>query len=86
MVAEHSLSASDLIYPVFILMGKNRREPVESMPGIERMSIDLLLYEADYLAKLGVPAIALFPVIPKEFKTACASEAFNPEEIGRAHV
>ncbi|ODP98140.1 MULTISPECIES: porphobilinogen synthase [Salinivibrio] len=81
MVAEHSLSASDLIYPIFVLMGKNRREPVASMPGIERLSIDLLLHEADYLAKLGVPAIALFPVIPKEFKTSCASEAFNPEGL-----
>ncbi len=81
LVAEHTLSANDLIYPVFVLMGKNRREPVASMPGIERLSIDLLLHEADYLAKLGVPAIALFPVIPKDAKTLCASEAFKYRKV-----
>ncbi len=81
LVSEHQLLASDLIYPMFILMGKNRRESIDSMPGIERMSIDLMLYEAEYLAKLGVPAIALFPVIPQEFKTANAEEAHNPEGL-----
>lgn len=81
LVAENSLSASDLIYPMFVLMGKNRREPIESMPGIERLSIDELLYEAEYLAKLGVPAIAIFPVVPQEFKSANAHEAYNPEGL-----
>lgn len=81
LVAENQLSVNDLIYPVFVLMGKNRREPIESMPGIERLSIDELLYEAEYLAKLGVPAIALFPVVSKEFKTADAQEAYNPEGL-----
>ncbi|WP_434357593.1 porphobilinogen synthase [Parasalinivibrio latis] len=81
LMAENTLTASDLIYPMFILMGKNRREPVESMPGIERLSIDLMLYEAEYLAKLGVPAIALFPVVPQEFKSICAAEAHNPEGL-----
>ncbi len=81
LMAENTLTASDLIYPMFILMGKNRREPIESMPGIERLSIDLMLYEAEYLAKLGVPAIALFPVVPQEFKSANADEAHNPEGL-----
>ncbi|WP_028024248.1 porphobilinogen synthase [Enterovibrio calviensis] len=81
LVAENQLSASDLIYPMFVLMGKNRREPIESMPGIERLSIDLMLYEAEYLAKLGVAAIALFPVVPKEFKSSSADEAHNPEGL-----
>ncbi|PMN69035.1 porphobilinogen synthase [Enterovibrio norvegicus] len=81
LMAENQLSASDLIYPMFILMGKNRRESIESMPGIERLSIDLMLYEAEYLATLGVPAIALFPVVPKEFKSTDANEAHNPEGL-----
>ena len=81
LVAEQQLSVNDLIYPMFILMGKNRKEPIDSMPGIERLSIDLMLYEAEYLAQLGVPAIALFPVVPQELKTANAEEAFNPEGL-----
>ncbi|HBV76450.1 MULTISPECIES: porphobilinogen synthase [Vibrio] len=81
LVAENSVSANDLIYPMFVLMGKNRREPVESMPGVERLSIDLLLEEADYLSKLGVPAIALFPVVNQDVKSLCATEAYNPEGL-----
>ncbi len=81
LIAENQLSVSDLIYPMFILMGKARREPVASMPGIERLSIDLMLEEAQYLANLGVPAIALFPVITQDAKSLCASEAFNPEGL-----
>lgn len=81
LVAEQQLSVNDLIYPMFILMGKNRKEPIDSMPGIERLSIDLMLYEAEYLAQLGVPAIALFPVVPQELKTTNAEEAFNPEGL-----
>lgn len=81
LIAENTLSASDLIYPVFVLMGKNRRESVESMPGVERLSIDLLLYEAEALAELGIPAIALFPVVAQDVKTSCASESFNPEGL-----
>ncbi|GAL12812.1 porphobilinogen synthase [Vibrio astriarenae] len=79
LMAENQLSASDLIYPMFILMGKDRRESIESMPGIERLSIDLMLEEAKYLAELGVPAIALFPVVNQDAKTLCAAESFNPE-------
>ncbi|WP_456296512.1 porphobilinogen synthase [Vibrio sp. AK197] len=81
LVAENQLSVSDLIYPMFILMGKNRREEVESMPGVERLSIDLMLEEALYLANLGVPAIALFPVVTQEAKSLCATEAYNAEGL-----
>nr|WP_086939258.1 porphobilinogen synthase [Thaumasiovibrio occultus] len=81
LTAEHRLDASDLIYPMFILLGKNRREAVESMPGIERLSIDLMLEEAEYLASLGVPAIALFPVVTQDFKSEMAEEAYNPEGL-----
>lgn len=81
LVAENKVSVDDLIYPMFVLMGKNRREAVESMPGVERLSIDLLLEEADYLSKLGVPAIALFPVVNQDVKSLCATEAYNPEGL-----
>ncbi len=81
LMAENHLQASDLIYPIFILMGKNRRESVDSMPGVDRLSIDLMLHEAEYLASLGVPAIALFPVVTQDFKSNCASEAHNPEGL-----
>ncbi|MBD1577268.1 porphobilinogen synthase [Vibrio sp. S11_S32] len=81
LVAENKVSVDDLIYPMFVLMGKNRREAVESMPGVDRLSIDLLLEEADYLAKLGVPAIALFPVVSQDVKSLCAAEAYNPEGL-----
>ncbi|MGX9418598.1 porphobilinogen synthase [Vibrio sp. RC27] len=81
LVSENQISVSDLIYPMFILMGKDRRERVESMPGIERLSIDLMLEEAQYLAQLGVPTIALFPVVGQEVKSLDAVEAYNPEGL-----
>lgn len=81
LVAENQLSVNDLIYPMFILMGKDRREAVDSMPDIERLSIDLMLEEALHLANLGVPAIALFPVVNQDAKSLCASEAYNPEGL-----
>ncbi|WED21902.1 porphobilinogen synthase [Vibrio sp. JC009] len=81
LMAENQLSVNDLIYPMFILMGKNRREAVESMPGIERVSIDLLIEEAQLLAGLGVPAIALFPVVNQDVKSLNAEEAYNPEGL-----
>ena len=86
MVAENTLTAKDLIYPMFVLEGKNRTETVASMPGIERLSIDLLLKEAEQLVELGVPAIALFPVTPVELKSDCASEAFNPQGLAQKAV
>lgn len=81
LMAENTLTVNDLIYPMFILMGKDRRETVDSMPGIERLSIDLMLEEAEELANLGVPAIAIFPVVNQDAKSVCASEAFNPEGL-----
>lgn len=81
LMAENQLSADDLIYPMFILMGKDRREAVESMPGVERLSIDLMLEEALYLANLGVPAIALFPVVNQDAKSLCATEAYNSDGL-----
>ncbi|MBF9001972.1 porphobilinogen synthase [Vibrio nitrifigilis] len=81
LIAENTLTVSDLIYPVFVLMGKGRREEVESMPGVDRLSIDLLIEEAQYLANLGVPALALFPVVNQDVKTLDAAEAYNPEGL-----
>ncbi len=86
MVAENTLSTSDLIYPMFILEGKNRREAIPSMPGIERMSIDLLLEEAKELVELGVPAIAIFPVTPMDLKSECASEAYCEQGLAQKAV
>jgi len=76
-MAESTLSAADLIYPVFLLEGENRIEPVSSLPGINRQSLDHLLEEAERCVSLGIPAIALFPVISQSLKTPGAEEAFN---------
>ena len=81
MMRETSLTVADLIYPVFIIEGDNRREPVPAMPGIERLSIDLLLDEARTCAQLEIPALALFPVTPEERKTADGREAWNPDGL-----
>ena len=81
LVRENRLSADDLIYPVFVLEGKNRTEPVASMPGIVRQTLDKLLYQAEQCVKLGIPAIALFPVIAQKLKTLEAKEAFNPRGL-----
>jgi porphobilinogen synthase len=81
MVRENHLSPADLIYPVFVLDGKGQREAIPSMPGIERLSVDLLVTQAKELWSLGVPAIALFPVIPKELKSIMAEEAHNPDGL-----
>ncbi|MCU5781606.1 delta-aminolevulinic acid dehydratase [Alcanivorax balearicus MACL04] len=81
MMRESVLTPSDLIYPVFIIEGENRTEAVASMPGVERMSIDLLCREAEQLAALGVPAMALFPSTPAEAKSLDAAEAWNPDGL-----
>jgi porphobilinogen synthase len=86
LVAENSLTASDLIYPMFVLEGVNKKEVVSSMPGVERLSIDLLVKEAHELVELGIPAIALFPVTPIQAKSLCASEAYNPEGLAQKAV
>ena len=81
LVAENTLTANDLIYPVFIIEGENHREPVPSMPKVERLTIDQLLIEAGLLVKYGVPVIALFPVVEQEKKSLMADEAFNPNGL-----
>ncbi|MES2919275.1 MAG: porphobilinogen synthase [Pseudomonadota bacterium] len=86
LVRENVLTAADLICPVFVLEGVNRREAIASMPGVERLSIDLLVQEAEVLAALGVPAIALFPVTPPEAKSLMAEEAWNPEGLAQRAV
>lgn len=86
LMRETVLTPADLIWPVFVLDGDNRRVQVESMPGVERLSIDLLLEAAAELRDLGVPAIALFPVTPQECKSAGAEEAWNPEGLAQRAV
>lgn len=86
LVRETVLTASDFIYPLFVLEGANRREPIISMPGIERLSIDLLVREAEILAALGIPAVALFPVTPPEAKSLGAEAAWSPEGLAQRAV
>jgi porphobilinogen synthase len=81
MVREHRLAADDFIYPVFVLDGARREEPVASLPGVTRKSLDLLFREAEQCLALGVPAIALFPVIPTEQKSEDAAQAWHPEGL-----
>ncbi len=83
LMRENTLTVDDLIYPVFVHEGSNRAEPIPSMPGIDRLSIDLLCREAEELARLGVPAMALFPVTPVERKSLDAAEAWNPEALAQ---
>jgi porphobilinogen synthase len=86
LMREHRLTTDDLIYPVFILEGERRREPIASMPGIDRLSIDELLFEAAEIHELGIPAIALFPVTPPEKKSEDAHEAYNPQGLAQRAV
>ena len=86
LVRETVLTTADLIQPLFVIEGWNQREPVASMPGVERLSIDQLLREAETLATLGVPAVALFPVTPPEAKSLDATEAYNPEGLAQRAV
>jgi len=81
LMCEHTLTANDLIYPVFVLDGQNKRESVASMPGVERLSLDLLLPVAEDCMQLGIPALALFPVIGSDLKTLGAEEALNPDGL-----
>ncbi len=81
LMRESVLTADDLIYPVFVLDGKNRTEKVPSMPGVERMTIDRLLRLAESCLKLRVPALALFPVIDQKLKTLDGREAYNPRGL-----
>jgi porphobilinogen synthase len=86
LMRETVLSVDDLIYPVFVLDGKGRREAVASMPGIERFSIDLLLEHLSEVVAAGVPAVALFPVTAPESKSDDAREAYNPEGVAQQTV
>ncbi|PCI62486.1 MAG: porphobilinogen synthase [Gammaproteobacteria bacterium] len=86
LMAENQLTVNDLIYPVFVLEGENKREAIASMPGIERKSIDLLLAEAQELVDLGIPAIAIFPVTPANKKSLMAEEAYNPNGLAQRTV
>jgi porphobilinogen synthase len=86
MMRETVLTPDDLIYPVFVLEGSGQREPVKSMPGVERLSIDLLLEDAIEVQRLGIPAMALFPVTPMEVKSLDAREAFNPDGLAQRAV
>ncbi|MCK4865394.1 MAG: porphobilinogen synthase [Gammaproteobacteria bacterium] len=86
LMRENALSADDLIYPVFILEGKGKREEVASMPGVERVSLDELLKDAKEIVALGIPAIAIFPVTPAEAKSLDAAEAYNPDGLAQRAV
>ncbi|MBK9444947.1 MAG: porphobilinogen synthase [Betaproteobacteria bacterium] len=81
LMRENALTPDDFIYPVFVLDGEKRVEKVASMPGVERQSLDLLLKTAERALTLGVPALALFPVVAQSFKTEGAEEAYNPEGL-----
>jgi len=86
LMRENRLSADDLIYPMFVIEGENRREPVTSMPGIERVSIDQLLVEARECSEIGIPALALFPVVGQQNKSDDAAEAYNPNGLAQQAV
>ena len=81
LVRESTLTPADLIYPMFVLEGRGQREAIPSMPGIERLSIDLLLEQARHALQLGIPAIALFPVVAAEGKSLLAEEAYNEDGL-----
>ena len=86
LMRENVLTVNDLIWPVFVLEGENQREAISSMPGVERLSIDLLLQEAAEAVALGIPALALFPVTPQSAKSANAEEAWNPDGLAQHAV
>ena len=86
LMRENTLTTDDLIFPIFVLEGKNKRESVDSMPDIERLSIDQLLIEAKELIELGIRAVALFPVVPEEKKSLEAEEAFNKDGLAQRAV
>ncbi len=86
LMRENVLTVNDLIYPVFVIEGENKREEIASMPGVERLTIDLLVKEAQEIAELGVPAMALFPVVGEAKKSDLAEEAYNPEGLAQRAV
>ncbi|ALE51921.1 delta-aminolevulinic acid dehydratase [Candidatus Thioglobus autotrophicus] len=86
LMRENTLTTDDLIFPIFVIEGENKRESIDSMPDIERLSIDQLLIEAQELVDLGIRAVALFPVVPEEKKSLDAKEAFNPQGLAQRAV
>jgi porphobilinogen synthase len=86
MMRETTLTPADFIYPVFVMEGSKQRVAVPSMPGVDRVTIDELVRDAEAIAKLGVPAIALFPVTPPEAKSLDGREAWNPEGLAQRAV
>jgi porphobilinogen synthase len=86
LMRENTLTANDLIYPIFVQEGENRRVAVASMPGVERVSVDELIRDAERAYLLGIPAIALFPVISEDKKSDDASEAYNPDGLAQRAV
>ncbi len=81
MVAENTLSAADFIWPIFIIEGENRTEPVTSMPGVERMTIDIAVRRVEEATDLGIPCVALFPNIDSSLRTPACEEAWNPDNL-----
>lgn len=86
LMRENVITANDLIYPVFVIEGQNERESVTSMPGVDRVSIDLLLEIAEQVDKLSIPVMALFPVTPLNVKTEFAEQAYDPEGLAQRAV
>lgn len=86
MMQENQLSVDDLIYPMFVIDGNKQRQSIASMPDINRLSIDLILQEAEQLLSLGIPAIALFPVVDDSRKSLLAEEAYNPDGLAQRCV
>ncbi|MEJ2115079.1 MAG: porphobilinogen synthase, partial [Gammaproteobacteria bacterium] len=86
LVSENRLHVNDLIYPVFVTEGKQHREQVDSMPGVERLSIDELLKDAELLHKLGILSIAIFPVVESDKKSDQAEESFNSEGLAQRTI
>ncbi len=86
LMRENVITTNDLIYPVFVVEGENQREAVASMPGVDRVSIDLLLKAAEDVAKLSIPVMALFPVTPVDVKTEFAEQAYDPEGLAQRAV
>ncbi|HCH32574.1 MAG TPA: porphobilinogen synthase [Oceanospirillaceae bacterium] len=86
LMRENQLTTDDLIYPMFVIEGTNERQAVASMPGVERLSIDLLVAEAKQLVQLGIPAIALFPVTPLSAKSLLAEQAYSPNGLAQRAV
>ena len=81
LVRENTLTAADLIWPIFVIDGENRSEAVASMPGVSRYSVDIAVARAGEAAALGIPAVALFPNTPSALRSADGAEAFNPDNL-----